>query len=267
MLLVTKTQAYKLQAAKPLAKHVPSKKAQPPTRFSRAEQKVVQDSLDDSNTEQPMDLVTTYPDPPAQPTVPPLEPALVLATAQSLTCIWEAQIRSPAPRNPLEPEPTARDILHSMHNLGRHFDLLATNEWVDALDERLDSVEEQLDIRLTVLEQRLNTLAKQWKATSSTVGNLSMGLHKLKDNVALHRPCEHIGGSIASQQQNAALLPWTLQNAGSGNEGMAISQIGRPPRGWTEPGNIRRGHNSGRSTSAAQIPGASLSLLSSPPSS
>jgi hypothetical protein len=42
----SKTRAHKLRAAKSQAKHVPSKKAQPTTRFSRAEKKVVHHLLD-----------------------------------------------------------------------------------------------------------------------------------------------------------------------------------------------------------------------------
>ncbi|KAG1889767.1 uncharacterized protein F5891DRAFT_987199 [Suillus fuscotomentosus] len=259
----TKTRAHKLRAAKSQAKHVPSKKAQPTTRFSRAEKKVVHHLLDDTITERPMDLVKTHPDPPAKPNVPQLEPALAPATANSSTCIRETQVSSSAPGNPPEPEPSARDILHSIHDLGKRFDLLATNERVDAIDERLDSVKERLDVRLTVLEQRLSTSAEQWKATSSTVGNLSMSVRKHINDVAVHRHREHVGGRIASQQDNASHLPWTFRNAGSGNEDIALSQIGRPAHGLTERGNIRRAHYSGRSTSAAQIPGASLSLLSS----
>ncbi|KAG1796144.1 hypothetical protein EV424DRAFT_1547225 [Suillus variegatus] len=210
----SKTRAHKLRAAKSQAKHVPSKKAQPTTRFSRAEKKVVHYLLDDTTTERPMDLVKTHLDPPAKPNVPQLEPALAPATANSSTCIRETQVSSSAPGNPPEPEPSARDILHSIHDLGKHFDLLATNEQVDTMDERLDSVEERLDIRLTVLEQRLSTSAEQWKATSSTVGNLSMSVRKHINDVAIHRPWEH-----------------TFRNAGSGNEDIALSQIGRPAHG------------------------------------
>ncbi|KAG1904950.1 uncharacterized protein F5891DRAFT_1183594 [Suillus fuscotomentosus] len=245
----SKTRAHKLWAAKSQAKHVPSKKARPTTRFSRAEKKVVHHLLD------------------AKPNVLQLEPVLAPATANSSTCIWETQVSSSAPGNPPEPEPSARDILHSIHDLGKRSDLLAMNEQVDAMDERLDSVEEQLDIRLTVLEQRLSTSAEQWKATSSTVGNLSMSVQKHINDVAIRRPREHVGGRIASQQDNASLLPWTFRNAGSGNEDIALSHIGRPAHGLTEHGNIRRAHYSGRSTSAAQILGVSLSLLSSPLSS
>ncbi|KAG1796143.1 hypothetical protein EV424DRAFT_1547224 [Suillus variegatus] len=55
-----------------------------------------------------------------------------------------------------DPEPTARDILQSIHDLGRRLDLLATNERVDALEVRVRSVENILHQRLDALEQRLN---------------------------------------------------------------------------------------------------------------
>ncbi|KAG1886429.1 uncharacterized protein F5891DRAFT_1200744 [Suillus fuscotomentosus] len=67
-----------------------------------------------------------------------------------------AQDNQPAPENRANPEPTARDILQSIHNLGRRLDLLATNERVDALEVRVRSVENILHQQLDALEQRLN---------------------------------------------------------------------------------------------------------------
>ncbi|KAG1787244.1 hypothetical protein EV424DRAFT_1551219 [Suillus variegatus] len=67
-----------------------------------------------------------------------------------------AQDDQPAPENRADPEPTARDILQSIHDLGRRLDLLATNERVDALEVRVRSVENILHQRLDALEQRLN---------------------------------------------------------------------------------------------------------------
>jgi hypothetical protein len=238
-----------------------------------------------------MDLVTPHPDPPAQPavqptlalatgipeaqvgssalpTLQPLEPVFALATAQSSTRIRDTQVGTSAARNRPEPEPTARDILQSIHDLGRRFDLLATNERVDMLDARLDTVEERLDHRLNALEQRLSTSDEQWKATSSSLGNLYMGLRKHKEDLAVHRPRENISRGRQSQQQIVALPPQSLQHAGSSNEHLAISQLGRlSTHGWTESPIIRLPQNSGRSISAAQISVASQSLLSSPPSS
>ncbi|KAG1807915.1 hypothetical protein EV424DRAFT_1543640, partial [Suillus variegatus] len=67
-----------------------------------------------------------------------------------------AQNNQLAPENCADPEPTARDILQSIHDLGRRLDLLATNERVDALEVRVHSVENILHQRLDALEQRLN---------------------------------------------------------------------------------------------------------------
>ncbi|KAG1823304.1 hypothetical protein EV424DRAFT_1538460 [Suillus variegatus] len=61
-----------------------------------------------------------------------------------------------APTNRADPEPTARDILQGIQDLGRRFDLLATNERVDTLDVRVRSVETILHQRLDALEQHLN---------------------------------------------------------------------------------------------------------------
>ncbi|KAG2058597.1 hypothetical protein BDR06DRAFT_968587 [Suillus hirtellus] len=128
----------------------------------------------------------------ALPTLQPLEPVFALATAQLSTCIRDTQVGTSAARNQPEPEPTARDILQSIHDLSRCFDLLAMNEWVDMLDARLDTVEERLDHRLNALEQWLSTSDEQWKMTSLSLGNLYMGLQKHKDNLAVHRPRENI---------------------------------------------------------------------------
>ncbi|KAG1797675.1 hypothetical protein EV424DRAFT_1352692 [Suillus variegatus] len=73
------------------------------------------------------------------------------------TSCWPAQDNQPAPENHADPEPTARDILQSIHDLSRRLDLLATNERVDALEVRVRSVENILHQRLDALEQRLNT--------------------------------------------------------------------------------------------------------------
>ncbi|KAG1806394.1 uncharacterized protein HD556DRAFT_1302881 [Suillus plorans] len=66
------------------------------------------------------------------------------------------QGNQPALENRTDPEPTARDILQGIRDLGRRLDLLATNERVDALEVRVHSVENVLHQRLDALEQRLN---------------------------------------------------------------------------------------------------------------
>lgn len=64
-----------------------------------------------------------------------------------------APLTSSMAPTPSEPEPTTRDILQSIQDLGRRFDLLATDERVDALHVRLDSVERRISLRLTALEE------------------------------------------------------------------------------------------------------------------
>jgi hypothetical protein len=52
-------------------------------------------------------------------------------------------------------QPTAHGIYDSIHDLGRRFDLLATNERVDELDSWLGMVEDRFDWRLNALEARI----------------------------------------------------------------------------------------------------------------
>ncbi|KAG2112362.1 uncharacterized protein F5147DRAFT_771428 [Suillus discolor] len=223
-------------AAKTLAKTDTTKRKKQPTRaFPRAEQKVlVPDVSEDSNAEQPME---------------PSETVLPLAMVQPLT---NTLVGSAGLGNQPEPEPTPRDILHSIHDLGRRSDLLATNERVDVLDTRLHLVEETLDRRLTMLEKWLSTSDLQWKVTSSSLGNLSMALRKHRDDQIIHHRRESIFGDGSSQQQDAGLVD---------EEG--VSHMGRQPSRIS----TRRLDNAGRSVSAVQIPGASLPLVSSPLSS
>ncbi|KAG1898523.1 uncharacterized protein F5891DRAFT_1190907 [Suillus fuscotomentosus] len=75
--------------------------------------------------------------------------------------------QSPAPTNLLEPEPTARDILQGIQDLGQRLDLLAANERVDVLEVRVGSVETNLLQRLDELEQRLNKSDARWQSLES----------------------------------------------------------------------------------------------------
>ncbi|KAG1789223.1 hypothetical protein EV424DRAFT_1355830 [Suillus variegatus] len=70
--------------------------------------------------------------------------------------------------HPAEQEPTAKDILQAIWDLGNKFDLLATNERVDALDAKVNSVEEVFGHWLTTLERLIKSSNAQWKAMSST---------------------------------------------------------------------------------------------------
>ncbi|KAG1813767.1 hypothetical protein EV424DRAFT_1541740 [Suillus variegatus] len=67
-----------------------------------------------------------------------------------------------------EQEPTAKDILQAIRDLGSKFDLLTTNERVDALDAKVNSVEKVFGHRLTTLERLIKSSNVQWKAMSSS---------------------------------------------------------------------------------------------------
>ncbi|KAG1881028.1 uncharacterized protein F5891DRAFT_991408 [Suillus fuscotomentosus] len=81
-----------------------------------------------------------------------------------------APIVSSMPATPSEPEPTARAILQSIHDLGRRFDLLATNERMDTLDVRVDSVERKISLRLTALEERFAVSIAHQESLSQSIG-------------------------------------------------------------------------------------------------
>ncbi|KAG1898346.1 uncharacterized protein F5891DRAFT_981983 [Suillus fuscotomentosus] len=256
----TQIRTPKSRPTKTQAKAATTKRKKKPARvFTHAGQKDVPlDLSGDSHADQPMEGVTPHPDPLASPAMQPLETVLPPATAQPIT---DPTVGSGRLRHQPEPEPTARDILHSIHDLGRRFDLLATNERVDALDTRLGVMEERLDVRLTVLEKRLSASNQHWTATSSSLGNLAMALRKHKDDRMIHRPRESIAGDSQSQQHKAIYPLWSLHNTGSGDE-EAASQIARQPPGV----NSRRLDNARRSVSTA-VPGTSLPFASSPLSS
>jgi hypothetical protein len=73
-------------------------------------------------------------------------------------------VQPPAPSNLPDPEPTAREILQGIQDLGRRLDLLAANERVDALEVRVGSVETNVLKRLDELEQRLNASDARWRS-------------------------------------------------------------------------------------------------------
>ncbi|KAG2092286.1 uncharacterized protein F5147DRAFT_779680 [Suillus discolor] len=250
----------KSHPTKTQAKSVTTKRKKNPARgFTRAGQKaVVLDLSGDSHADQPMEGVTQHPDPLAPPAMQPLETVLPPATAQPIT---DPAVGSSRLRHQPKPKPTARDILHSIHDLGRRFNLLATNEWVDTLDTRLGVMEKTLDVRLTVLEKCLSTSNQHWTATSSSLGNLAMALRKHKDNWMVHHPRESIARDSQSQQHKAMYPLWSLHNTGSGDE-EAASQIVRQPPSV----NSKRLDNARRSVSTA-VPGTSLPFASSPLSS
>ncbi|KAG2061001.1 hypothetical protein BDR06DRAFT_966810 [Suillus hirtellus] len=88
-------------------------------------------------------------------------PGMTLAHVASL----EEEIKL-ALTNLVEPEPTAREILQGIQDLGRRLDLLAATEWMHALEVRVDSMEMNLLKRLDRLEQCLNESDARWKSLS-----------------------------------------------------------------------------------------------------
>ncbi|KAG2086819.1 uncharacterized protein F5147DRAFT_781516 [Suillus discolor] len=130
--------------------------------------------------------------------------------------------------HPAEPEPTAKDILQAIWDLESKFDLLATNEWVDALDAKVVLVEEVFGHRLAMLEQRMNSSDAQWKAMSSSVGHLTNCLRDHKDDLEAHRPRVNTTAYAPPQHPTAQLPAW-LHGTG-GVDDLGISTVGRQ---WT----------------------------------
>ncbi|KAG1897296.1 uncharacterized protein F5891DRAFT_1191991 [Suillus fuscotomentosus] len=138
----------------------------------------------------------------------------------------EPQGQSVALVNPVECEPTARDILQSIQDLGRRLDGLATNDRVDNLEERLDSVEEVVGRRLDVLERKLRYSDSEWKATSSSLRHLTMSLRDHMDDLTAHRPRIDTTAYAPPHHGNVHLPAWLANHDDDPN----ISAIGRQ---WT----------------------------------
>ncbi|KAG2079539.1 uncharacterized protein F5147DRAFT_784982 [Suillus discolor] len=144
-------------------------------------QKVVPDNPPIEVEQGPMNLMPEKAPPNMQPfrslQLPPVDmPAPVLPSV---------------PATPSEPEPTTRAILQSIHDLGRRFDLLATNERMDALDMRVDSVERRISLRLTTLEERFTVSNVHQELLSQSIGNLSMSSRVHSNNPGAHHPRAH----------------------------------------------------------------------------
>ncbi|KAG2109996.1 uncharacterized protein F5147DRAFT_772842 [Suillus discolor] len=110
---------------------------------------------------------------------------------------------------PLEPEPTARDILQSIHDLGRRFDLLANDERVDALHVRVDSVKWRISLKLTALEERFS------------ISNA----HQENYHYA-HGPHAHHTAYAPQYLPEPTIASWPKHNH-AGDEPPGISTIGR----------------------------------------
>ncbi|KAG2056548.1 hypothetical protein BDR06DRAFT_969932 [Suillus hirtellus] len=101
-------------------------------------------------------------------TVTPVEETLVSLIAKPGQTSQSEQVHPMGVDRPAEQEPTANDILQAIWDLGSKFDLLATNERVDALDAKVNSVEEVFGHRLATLKRLINSSDAQWKAMSSS---------------------------------------------------------------------------------------------------
>ncbi|KAG2099263.1 uncharacterized protein F5147DRAFT_655862 [Suillus discolor] len=120
-----------------------------------------------------------------------------------------APLKSSMAPTPSEPEPTARDILQSIQDLGRRFDLLATDERVDALHVRLDSVERRISLRLTALEEEFS------------VSNA----HR-ENYLYAHGPRAHSTTYAPQYPPEPTIASWPKHNH-AGDEPLGISTIGR----------------------------------------
>ncbi|KAG2058428.1 hypothetical protein BDR06DRAFT_1004144 [Suillus hirtellus] len=186
-------------ASKKLAENAPAKTIKPSTgSSSRAQHNI---TLDDLLKEQPTNLRPHHADLQAPQNIQSCEPS------QSLEVTFPALISMLAPVLPLahanspELEPTGRDILRSVQDLSKRFDLLATNERADALNARVDSVEERFGWRLMELEKQIITSDARWQLLSSSVGNLVMSLRAHQNYPAAHH---HHSNGTKYAEQNAA---------------------------------------------------------------
>ncbi|KAG2060999.1 hypothetical protein BDR06DRAFT_966808 [Suillus hirtellus] len=120
-----------------------------------------------------------------------------------------APLKSSMAPTPSEPEPTARDILQSIQDLSRRFDLLATDRQVDALHVRLDSVEWRISLRLTVLEEEF-----------------SLSNAHRKNYLYAHGPHAHGTAYAPQYPPEPTITSWPKHNHAS-DEPLGISTIGR----------------------------------------
>ncbi|KAG2109995.1 uncharacterized protein F5147DRAFT_652165 [Suillus discolor] len=161
-------------------------------------------------------------------TVTPVEETLFSFIAKPGQTSQSEQVHPMGVDHPAEQEPTAKDILQAIRDLGNKFDLLATNERVDALDAKVNSVEEVFGHRLATLEQHINSSDAQSRAMSSSVGHLTNCLRDHKDDLEAHRPRVNTT-TYAPLQHPTAQLPVWLHGTG-GVDDVGISTVGRQ---WT----------------------------------
>ncbi|KIK34541.1 hypothetical protein CY34DRAFT_786070 [Suillus luteus UH-Slu-Lm8-n1] len=109
-------------------------------------------------------------------------------------------------------KPTACDIYDSIHDLGRRFDLLATNECVDELDSRLGMVEDRFDWRLNMLEAQITALNVNWRGTSSLIAHLTLALQAHTRNSNAH---QLIVANAMHQLPHPVIPSWHLEDVAS----------------------------------------------------
>ncbi|KAG2052604.1 hypothetical protein BDR06DRAFT_972984 [Suillus hirtellus] len=173
-------------AAKNLAKSTPAKTMKPATRWSSHVAQTV--TMDDPLNEQPTNSRPKHPALLVPQNIQMSDPSKQSEMGLPEIISIPAPLQPPGPTNLPVPEPSGSDILRSIQDLGKRFDLLATNEWVDALDARVDSVEDRFGWRLMVLENQITASDARWQSVTSSMDNLSMSLQIHKDDLATHCP-------------------------------------------------------------------------------
>ncbi|KAG2086820.1 uncharacterized protein F5147DRAFT_659119 [Suillus discolor] len=199
-------------AVKNLAKSSPAKTMKPATRSSTRVAQTV--TVDNPLNEQPTNLRPKHPALLAPQNMQSSDPSKPSEMGLPAIISMPAPLQPPGPTNLPEPEPSGKDILRSIQDLGRRFDLLATNERVDVLDARVDLVEDRFGWRLMVLEKQITASDACWQSVTSSMGNLSMSLQIHKNDPAAHRPGSSNGTKYAPQ--NAPV-----------DECLGISTVGR----------------------------------------
>ncbi|KAG2060996.1 hypothetical protein BDR06DRAFT_966805 [Suillus hirtellus] len=197
-------------AAKSLEKSAPAKTTKPTTHSNLCVAQMV--AVDDTLNKQPMR--PKYEAPLAPHNMGSSDLSTPSEAALPAIVFIPVPFHSSLPTNLSEPEPSGRDILRSIQDLVRRFDLLATNEWVDALDVRVDSVEDRFGWRLMELEKQSTALDAHWQSVTLSMGNLSMSLQAHKNNPAVHHPGS--SNDFTYKLQNAAI-----------DECLGISMVGR----------------------------------------
>ncbi|KAG1758101.1 hypothetical protein EDD22DRAFT_1052690 [Suillus occidentalis] len=107
---------------------------------------------------------------------------------------------------------TTHDIYDSIHDLGRRFDLLATNEYVDELDSWLGMVEDRFDWRLNALEAQITASDANWRGTSSSIAHLMLTLQAHTGNPNAHQP---ILANAMHQPPHPMMSSWHLEDVAS----------------------------------------------------